>query len=219
MPTLQQQARALGDPSRHAIFRYVVDAEGPVGVAELTEHLGLHHNAVRQHLSKLVDAGLLLTGTMPPTGRGRPRLCYEAAPSADARWGVEGPYERLSLLLSEMVRSGDSAEDVGRRAGADSSRVTASAAADPVEALRAVMDRQGFDPQVSEVDGVVELTLETCPFATTASADPGTVCALHLGIARGVADATGGHVIDQLEPHDPRQAGCRLRCHRAPAVH
>jgi len=213
MPTLQQQARALGDPSRHAIFRYVLEAQRPVGVAELTDHLGLHHNAVRQHLAKLVDAGLLLTGTMPPTGRGRPRLCYEAAPSADARWGVQGPYERLSLLLSEVVRSGDGPEVVGERAGANS-RVPADAGTDPVEVLRAEMERQGFDPEVTEVDGRVELTLQTCPFATTALADPGTVCALHLGIARGVAEAAGGLVVDELEPHDPRQAGCRLRCRR-----
>ncbi len=217
MATLQQQARALGDPSRHAIFRYVVEAERPVGVAELTDHLGLHHNAVRQHLSKLVDAGLLLPGTMPPTGRGRPRLCYEAAPSADARWGVQGPYERLSLLLTEVVRSGDDPVAVGERAGASSGRAPAAVEADPVEVLRAEMDRQGFDPQVTERDGTVELTLQTCPFATTALADPGTVCALHLGIARGVAEAAGGLVVDEIEPHDPRQAGCRLRCHRTAA--
>src|SRR5690554_6625388 len=36
---LQIQARALGDPSRHRIFRYVAEASGPVGVAELTDHL------------------------------------------------------------------------------------------------------------------------------------------------------------------------------------
>ena len=215
MPTLQQQARALGDPSRHAIFRYVLEAERPVGVAELTDHLGLHHNAVRQHLAKLVDAGLLLPGKMPPTGRGRPRLCYEAAPSADARWGVQGPYERLSLLLAEVVRSGDAPEAVGERAGAASGRAPADAGGDPVEVLRAEMDRQGFDPRVTEVDGAVEVVLQTCPFATTALADPGTVCALHLGIARGVAAATGGLVVEELEAHDPREAGCRLRCHRA----
>jgi predicted ArsR family transcriptional regulator len=218
MHTLQQQARALGDPSRHAIFRYVVEAGAPVGVAELTEHLGLHHNAVRQHLSKLVDAGLLVPGTMPPTGRGRPRLCYHPAPSVDSRWGVQGPYERLSLLLSEMVRSGESAVVVGHRAGATAHVAAGTAAADPVEALRAEMDRQGFAPRVSEHDGVVELTLDNCPFATTAAADPGTVCNLHLGIARGVADATGGLVVDELEPHDPHQAGCRLRCRRTPTV-
>src|SRR3546814_1263462 len=73
MATLQQQARALGDRTRHAIFRYITDADAPVGVAELTDHLGLNHNAIRQHLAKLVDAQLVVGATAPTGVRGRPR--------------------------------------------------------------------------------------------------------------------------------------------------
>ena len=35
MTSLQEQARALGDPTRHRIFRYLVEADHPVGVAEV----------------------------------------------------------------------------------------------------------------------------------------------------------------------------------------
>ena len=69
-PSLQHQARALGDPTRHAIFRHVSDAPAPVGVAELTQLLGLHHNAIRQHLAKLVEARLLVESSARPAGRG-----------------------------------------------------------------------------------------------------------------------------------------------------
>ena len=117
MTTLQQQAKALGDPTRHAIFRYIVDSADPVGVSELTAHLGLNHNAIRQHLAKLVDADLVIEEIVPTVGRGRPPLCYRPAPSVDSRWGVTGSYERLSLLLSEVIRTGDSPVEVGRRAG------------------------------------------------------------------------------------------------------
>ena len=88
-----------------------------VGVAELTGHIGLHHNAIRQHLARLVAADLVVESTAAPTGRGRPRLVYEVAPSVDSRWGVTGPYEQLSVLLSEIIRTGDTPVDVGRRAG------------------------------------------------------------------------------------------------------
>ena len=108
MTTLQQQARALGDPTRHGIFRYVADAGRPVDVAELTGHFGLNHNAIRQHLAKLVDAELVTEERAPVVGRGRPRLLYSVAPTVDSRWEVTGSYERLSLLLSEVVRTGDS---------------------------------------------------------------------------------------------------------------
>jgi DNA-binding transcriptional ArsR family regulator len=103
---LQQQARALGDPTRHAIFRYLVDAGRAVDVAELTAHFGLNHNAIRQHLAKLVDAGLAVEETVRRRGPGRPRLAYRPHPATDSRWGVAGPYERLSLLLCVIVRTG-----------------------------------------------------------------------------------------------------------------
>jgi len=54
MSSLQLQARALGDPTRHELFRYIVDAGHPVDIDELTEHLGLHDNAIRQHVAKFL---------------------------------------------------------------------------------------------------------------------------------------------------------------------
>lgn len=211
MTTLQEQARALGDPTRHGIFRYVADAGTPVDVAELTEHFGLNHNAIRQHLAKLVDAELVIEELAASGGRGRPRLNYRIHPAADSRWGVTGPYERLSLLLSEIVRTGDSAIEVGRRAGRRQ-RLSADAEDDPVALVVDVMERQGFDPTVRTRADRVEIVLHTCPFATTALADSDTVCGLHLGLAQGVAELTGGRiVVDELDRHDPRRAKCRLR--------
>lgn len=217
LTTLQAQARALGDPTRHRIFRYLADAGDPVGVAELTEHVGLNHNAVRQHLAKLVEAGLVVESTAPPSGRGRPRLVYRVDPTADSRWGVTGPYERLSLWLSELVRSGDSPIEVGRRAGRRQ-RLGAPADGDPVEVLVEQMARHGFDPEVVRDGDRVELVLRTCPFESTALADPDTVCELHLGMAYGVCDDLPGLEVDELVPHDPRRAGCRLRCHLTAAA-
>jgi predicted ArsR family transcriptional regulator len=210
MSALQTQARALGDPTRHELFRYVVDAGRPVDVAELTEHLGLHHNAIRQHVAKLVDAGLVVEATAPPAGRGRPRLVYTVDPAAESRWGVVGPYERLSLLLSEIIRTGDTPVEVGRRAGR---HAAATRVADPVSGLIEAMERHGFEPTVTRRGTRVEIVLGACPFATTAVADPDTVCGLHLGLAQGAADEFGGIVIDELLPRDPRRGGCRLRCH------
>ena len=63
----------------------------------------------------------------------------------------------------------------------------------------------------------VDVVLRTCPFATTALVDPDTVCSMHLGIAEGIAEQTGGRiVVDELVPHDPRRANCRLRMHLEP---
>jgi predicted ArsR family transcriptional regulator len=215
MTTVQREARALGDPTRHAVFRYLVDAGRAVDVAELTAHFGLNHNAIRQHLAKLLAAGLVVEEKAPTGGRGRPRLCYLVAPNAESRWGAIGPYERLSLLLTEIIRTGDEPVEVGRRAGRRlaGERADEGGSADPVTLVVEQMARQGFDPTVSEREGSVDVVLRACPFATTAIADPDTVCGLHLGMAYGIADTVEGLVIDELVRKDPRHAHCRLRCH------
>lgn len=205
---LQQQARALGDPTRHAIFRRIADAGRPVGIAELNEHFPLNHNAIRQHVAKLVAAGLLVEAKETGAGRGRPRLVFTIAPDAEGQWGTAGPYERLSQLLVEIIRTGNDAAEVGRRA-ADLFRVS-TPSGDPVADITAAMARQGFDPEVRPVRGGSEIVLHNCPFASAAIADRRTICALHLGIAEGLAEGTPA-TVRELVGNDPRKADCRLR--------
>jgi predicted ArsR family transcriptional regulator len=209
---LQVQARALGDPTRHRVFRYIADAGTAVDVAEMTAHFGLNHNAIRQHLAKLVDAGLVVETAATPTGRGRPRLLYALAPAADSRWGVTGPYERLAMLLTEVVRSGETPVEVGRRAGLRQRLGHRAASNQPAAAFTEVMSRQGFDAVLAQRGDAVEVTLQTCPFASAVLTDPDTVCELHLGLAQGVAESVGGLVVDELIPKDPRRAQCKIRC-------
>jgi predicted ArsR family transcriptional regulator len=135
---------------------------------------------------------------------------YSVHPSAESRWGVVGPYERLSVLLTEMLRTGDTAVEVGRRAGLRQ-RLGARGVPDPVALVFSGMQQHGFDPDMRRRGDRVELILRSCPFATAALADPDTVCAIHLGFANGLADLTAGRiVVDELVPRDPRRAGCRL---------
>jgi predicted ArsR family transcriptional regulator len=212
MTTLQEQARALGDPTRHSIFQYIADETRAVDIAELTDHFGLNHNAIRQHLAKLVDAGLVTEEHATGGGRGRPKLLYRLDPGTESRWGVTGPYERLSVLLAEILRTGDSAFEVGKRSVA---RQGVTVSDDPVSDVVDAMERQGFDPEVRNARGRrVDVVLHNCPFASAVLADPDTICDLHLGIAEGAAELSGERlVVDELVAHDPRRANCRLRMH------
>jgi predicted ArsR family transcriptional regulator len=210
--TIQEQARALGDPTRHSIFRYVLEADAPVGVGELTSHFGLNHNAVRQHLTKLVAADLVSEGRAASGGPGRPRLMYTVDPGAESRWGATGPYERLAQALTEVIRAGETPQQVGRRIGR---REAAAHTSDdtPLEQVVQAMARNGFDPTVEERRGALDIVLHTCPFASTALIDPDIVCELHRGLAAGVAEQVGRIVVDDLVRHDPRRAQCKLRVH------
>jgi predicted ArsR family transcriptional regulator len=212
MTGLQVQARALGDPTRHAIFEFLVDAERPVGVAELTAEFGFNHNAIRQHLGKLLDAGLVLETTESTGGRGRPRLLYAVDPAAEHRWSGVGPYERLSMLLTEIIRTGDTPVEVGRRAGAQYDVASAPTTAS-VSDVVGVMARLGFDPDLRARGNRMDVVLQRCPFASAVLVDPDIVCELHLGIAEGLASVTEGLVVDELVAKDPRRAGCRLKLH------
>lgn len=212
---LQQQARALGEPTRHRIFRHIADAPAPVTVAELTDLTRLNHNAVRQHLAILRDAGLVLEEQEVRRTPGRPRLLYRANPEMDGAWGTPAPYERLSVLLTE-VAAGRNPREVGLEAGrAEAER---RSGAGGIEALEQVVARDGFRPTREEGDGETALVLGRCPFAAAAAAHPEVVCALHRGLADGLVEALGGDLdVRRLEVKDPFQAGCRLVLAAPPA--
>lgn len=208
MTTLQQQARALGDPTRHRIFTFIAEAAGPVGVADINTEFPFNHNAIRQHLAKLLDAGLVAEKRESGGRPGRPRLVYELAAGVESRWGLVGPYQRLSLLLAEIVETGDAPVDVGRRAGREM-----GAALPPVEGaekMTIAMAKQGFEPELRRTPRTAEIILRTCPFETAAVAHRDTICTLHLGLAEGLADGTDMSVAE-LVAKDPRRANCRIR--------
>ena len=205
-----EQARALGDPTRNAIFRYIDAASDPLGVAELTDHFGLNHNAIRQHLAKLRDAGLVVEELAAPSGPGRPPLLYRPNPGAAGRWESHSPHEQLSALLIELLQTRDDPRTVGRAAGRRLARA-ARGATDRVRLLETLTRRLGFEPRIVERRGGVDVVLDRCPFVATATAAPEIVCELHRGLAEGVVESgpRGARVRD-LVVRPAKRAGCRL---------
>ena len=86
-------ARAVAAPLRRRILDLILAADHPVTIAELTDELGCNHNAVRQHLAQLREAGLVAEVLEHRTRPGRPRLLY----TATAR---PNPYARLAGCCS-----------------------------------------------------------------------------------------------------------------------
>jgi predicted ArsR family transcriptional regulator len=201
-------ARALADPTRRRILDLVVASRAPVTVAELTETVGLHHNAIRQHLAQLVAAGLVIETREDRHTPGRPRLLYRAARSAPL--DASDHYRRLAHLLLRVAHSGASARDVGRDVGHDDA-TRSRKTADPVAALERETARHGFMPTRVTRGGRVELVLNHCPIADVAADDRATVCALHRGLAEGFLDTIGGARVTSLSAKDPYRAGCRIR--------
>jgi predicted ArsR family transcriptional regulator len=191
----RQQARALGDPTRHRLYRTIEAAPDAITVAALTDEFGLNHNAIRQHLAVLVAAGLVIEELAPPAGPGRRRLRYRVNPAAVAAWGGDNPYEQLAVLLVEVVHSGRTPREDGT-----------------VDTLVDLVARQGFAPRLAGDPGRPEMILDRCPFAAAASTDAATVCELHRGLAEGMVDALHLDLtVTGLVAKNPKRAGCRLR--------
>ncbi len=214
---LQREARALGDATRHRLFRYIAEAQEPVGVAELTDFVQLNHNAVRQHLAVLKDAGLVVEEIEQRSRPGRPRLLYRLAPETAGRWGTPGAYAWLAGLLSDAVRRHLEPRQVGRLEGHRRGAELAGSG-EPVLLLESEMERRGFRPRRTERGRKVEFVLGRCPFADVAGSDPDTVCQLHLGLAEGLAEGVGGLEVERLVAKNPRRAGCRLTVRRRGAL-
>lgn len=214
---LQREARALGDPTRHRLFRYIADARAPVSVAELTAFVRLNHNAVRQHLAVLKDAGLVTEESERRDRPGRPRLLYQLHPESAGEWGTPGAYAWLAGLLSSAVRRQQSARQAGRQEGHRRAAELAGPG-DPAGLLEEELTRRGFRPRRAEHGRTVEFVLGRCPFAEVAAADPETVCLLHLGLAEGLAEGLGSLTVERLAARTARLAGCRLTMRRVPAA-
>lgn len=197
------RAAALSSPTRVAILRYLLDADAPVPVSELTAHLGLHHATVRDHLDRLHAAGLVGVDAEATGGRGRPRFVYRPTGRAATELDGADAYERLALLLTEAVRTESSAREVGRRAG----RAAAATGTVDLARLTAEMARQGFRPTVRERADGAELVLRRCPYVSVASADPQTVCDLHVGWVEGFTEQSDLRVAGEIV-HDAHVAGC-----------
>lgn len=185
---LQRQARALGNPTRFAVFEHVARLHAPVQVATLVEQFGLNHNVIRQHLAKLCEADLFVEEFAPRSGPGRPALQYRLAPDVAATWGIASPYEQVALLLLEMAADGVSAREVGRRAG----RRAASGVdgrRTPLEHLVAEMRRTGAEPRtVHGSTGSIELVLDPSLVTRGVAGGQKIMCEIHRGLAEGFLD-------------------------------
>lgn len=214
---VQRQARALGDPTRYEIFRFVAGASSPVKVGTLVEHFGFNHSAIRQHLAKLCDARLLTEELAPSTATGRPPLQYRVAPAAMGTWGTPGPYELLAVLLLKIAKGLAAPREAGAAAGRELADGYQPGVA-PLDALESEMARRGFEPRREYNEPMVELVLGRCPFEVAAASDPDIVCCVHRGLAEGILDGMGSDLeVTDLVTHHPSEAGCRLQMRVAPA--
>lgn len=182
-------------------------------LASLVNATGLHENTLREHLTALVQRGLVRRHRAEPTGRGRPAWLYEVA--GEERTGSE--YAGLAAALAAAIsHTSDDPAGAATAAGEEWGRELARDrhhAPDSPEAARdevvQLLGELGFAPE-SSAKLPAEIRLTRCPLLEAAHRHPDVVCGVHLGIVRGVlselgADPTGSVLVPFAEP-----GACRL---------
>lgn len=197
----------LGD-SRRRVLDVLRAAEGPVGVQEIAASTGLHLNTARFHLDGLVDAGMAEREAEERSQPGRPRMVYRVD-ATDVR-ADRRSYRLLAEMLTGLVagtlpqpeRAAIEVGEVWGRYLAERpvpfQRVDAE---DAIRRLSAVLTDAGFAPgAVRDADAPV-IPLRHCPFREVAVQHRDVVCALHLGLMRGVlAEVRAPITAERLEP-------------------
>ena len=202
--------------SRADVLDVLRGADGPIGVREVAQRIGLHANTARFHLEALVEAGLAVRETEDRQTPGRPRIGYLAvadSPAGQRRYRLLA--EMLTSLIAGTMRTpGKAAEDAGRQWGAYLTEqpppYERPTTAESIAKLTAIMADFGFAPKVeseseseSESDdgGRYRLGLHQCPFREVAERHQDVICSLHLGMMRGALDRMRAPLrANRLEP-------------------
>lgn len=200
--------RGLG-PTRARVLTLLQEAGAALSAAEVAGRLGLHPNTARFHLEALTGRGF--TGRtreqLDAAAPGRPRVLYAA------RGAGRGPrrYEALAGVLAGFLagRLDDPAAE-SEAAGREWGRFLAPRPApfsrtdeeEALELLERSMDDVGFDSRVVPTPGDgVRVEIHHCPFLEVARDRQEVVCALHLGLMRGLLEGSGGPLVaESLEP-------------------
>ena len=193
-------AQVLADERRRAVYLHVSRANRPVTVNEIAEAFGIHRNAAKHHLDRLLESGLLraefrrVNGRRGP-GAGRPSKLYSPTDVEISFSVPERHYDLLAHLLLQALTQGDDLEIVGARFGRQlaGARRTAHPSEALTEGMQSILDGLGFQPNVEvDTDGHVWVTTENCPFGWVAvEASEGQVCRLDRSIIAGVLEGYG----------------------------
>lgn len=211
-----QEAQALAHPSRRRIAEALGKAPGGLTVAHLAERVGLHHNAVRQHLRVLAQAGVVVSAPSPPTGRrGRPSARYAlAAPHGVA---AVGHRELVRLLLELVRRAGMDDESIEAFGIEQGYRLLGVDPTEGVTGIAAALAGLGFAPEevtsaAGRKAGEMDVRLRACPFKDAVLAPGGEmICRLHRGLVRGTLDRVAPDAeLTSFERKEPVNAGCRV---------
>ena len=203
---LERVSVALADPTRREIMELVCASERPLSAREVAEHFGLHVNAARMHLDKLVKGGIL--EMMRSRGRkgGRPAHLYRYS-DEDLELSFPSRHYRILAEVLATVLDGrlESAlpscgEEAFARGRDEAVRLSPTLTrlreeTDPsavAEAWAEEIRKRGHGARLlRDGPGEAAVAFSSCPFGDLARRHPRLVCEVHRRFEEGYLSLAG----------------------------
>ncbi len=180
---------------RSRVLALLQDAGQPLTANDVATRLSIHPNTARFHLDALQADGLVVRTAEERSAPGRPRALFAAA--AESPLVAARSYQLLAEILASFLteRLPEPALD-SERAGAAWGQYLVkpvppyhrSTEPEALDALVDRLDEVGFESHIDQGDGSIQLAVTHCPFLEVADPHRDVVCALHLGMIRGLLD-------------------------------
>lgn len=195
-------------PSRARVLALLQDAGEPMAAHDVGDRLGMHVNSVRFHLDALTARGLAVRGLETRDTPGRPKVTYAATAASPrvTRRRYQLLADVLATFLTEHVPDPAAAAEQTGRAWSRALEVPArrrgrSTEEDALDVLVGTLDDVGFESRAVEDAGALRIEVSHCPFLEVAEEHEDVVCAMHLGLMRGVLERRGAPLgVRDLEP-------------------
>jgi predicted ArsR family transcriptional regulator len=214
---LYETARALGEETRFGIYQQVCVSGEPVSVRGLAQEFSLHPNAIRQHLARLEQAGLVVShADRDAVGAGRPKRLYEPSPEPlefshpprSSRVIVSLLVEAVDTLPSDPKQLTQFGRGWGRswatRRKKENGSVPRSRRGRADYLLRELTE-WGWRPSATREPGRIRLSTGRCLFRDRSPGTNGRCCVLEEGLLTGIVETlVNGHA------KVTRRQGCRL---------
>ena len=191
---LLKTSKALGDKTRLSIYRYLNQSlNDPPSIRLLANHFQLHVNAVRQHLARLEDAGLVYSESLKLKGSGRPQKIYKVKRPFLGSELLPRDYKFLSEILLEILAeskiSSEEMKGFGHRwiKREFQNRGVTEETFHSTEELADMVISQfaglGFEPMLTDLrQEQVGVRLNNCIFREAAETYPDLLCPLVHGL-------------------------------------
>ncbi len=165
----------LDDSPRGQIIK-LLQRNGPMGIKDLRQALGVSDTAIRQQLQNLIADDLVVATTAPSKGRGRPGRVYQLTDNARHLFACECEDLALALYNELLLEQGPEVvrrllDRVGQRL-ADQYRhqMRGLALQERVRMYAGLLDERGIMAEVAEDDDGFVLHEFNCPYHELASA-------------------------------------------------